>query len=299
MTLISWEYGMLITRWLLYLGIAASVGGAASLYLLENYGQLKKALLHYLLLAAIIGLIAAISHFLIRVGGVLEEGITGMFEPDMLSMMWESPVGDALLLRILGFLLFIVVVIFYRFMGRLSPEEPMELGALPASIALIGLGLIALSFTKAGHAVGQPLLFQWALVTHILLTAWWLGSLYPLWLVCHKLAFNEAHGLLEKFGHLAVVAVVILLLCGLFLSYQLTGWDTLLSSDYGNFLLVKVALVAVMLIMAALHKGYLVPQLLSTKNATTLKRSILLEKLIGASILATTTVMTTLIGPVH
>jgi putative copper resistance protein D len=92
---------------------------------------------------------------------------------------------------------------------------------------------------------------------------------------------------------------LVLLAGGVYMSYQLTGWSNLFTSDYGILLLVKVALVGVILSLAALHKLVLVPRLKHTQDAGVLKRSIFLEKIIGASIFAITTVLTTLVGPVH
>jgi putative copper resistance protein D len=159
--------------------------------------------------------------------------------------------------------------------------------------------LMALSFSEAGHAVEQHLVFQLVLAVHVVLTAWWMGSLYPLWLACHRLEFSEAYRLLDRFGQLAVTAVLLLLAGGVYMSYQLTGWANLFTSDYGILLLVKVALVAVILSLAAIHKLVLVPRLQHTQDAGVLKRSIFLEKIIGASIFAITTVLTTLVGPLH
>ena len=83
------------------------------------------------------------------------------------------------------------------------------------------------------------------------------------------------------------------------MSYQLTGWTGLLANDYGQLLIIKVVLVVLILILAALHKFVLVPKLMHVQDASKLKKSILVEKLVGSAIFAITTVLTTLVGPVH
>lgn len=289
MELTSWDVWTLITRWVLYVSICAAIGGVCSLQLVKADGLLKKPLLQYSLAFSLIGVIAGLSHFFVRVGAVLEEGTAGMFEPDMVSIMWESAVGDALMLRVWGYALLLIALVMH-----LRPR-----GYLKELLALVGIGLLAFSFAKAGHGVEQSLFFQWVLALHIVLTAWWMGSLYPLWLICRRMEYASAHEVLERFGQLAVGAVLVLFSCGLFLSYKLTGWNGLLSSEYGTLLLIKVALVGLILVFAAVHKFYLVPQLLVSKDSNQLKRSIMLEKLGGLSILAITTVITTLVGPVH
>jgi putative copper resistance protein D len=285
----SWDAGILFTRWVLYIGLAASVGGVATLQLVKSDNQLRKPFILYSLIFAVIGLIAALSHFFVRVGAVLEEGAPGMFEPDMVSIMWESSVGDALLLRVVGFALFLMAVLLHLYTRSF----------LKTLMALFGVGLIACSFAKAGHGAEQSLLFQWLLTLHILLTAWWMGSLHPLWLICRRAEYIDAHLILHRFGQLAVGAVLVLICCGLFLSYQLTGWNNLFSSEYGILLLSKVVLVMVLLTLAAFHKLYLVPQLLDAKDSRLLAKSIMFEKLIGVTILGVTVIMTTSVGPGH
>lgn len=285
----SWDAGILFTRWVLYIGLAASIGGVAALQLVKADNQLRKPFIHYSLFFAVVGLIAALSHFFVRVGAVLEEGVAGMFEPDMVSIMWESSVGDALLLRVIGFALFLMAVLLHFYTRSVFKEL----------IALVGVSLVAFSFASSGHGAEQSQLFQWLLALHILLTAWWMGSLYPLWLICRRAEYMDVNLILEKFGRLAVGAVFVLLSCGVFLSYQLTGWNALYDSEYGILLLSKVVLVIVLLTLAAFHKLYLVPQLLDTKDSRLLAKSIMVETLIGVALFGVTVVMTTLVGPVH
>ena len=79
----------------------------------------------------------------------------------------------------------------------------------------------------------------------------------------------------------------------------LTGWVGLLGSEYGFWLLLKIALVGLILVLAGVHKLFLVPAILTNNNAQRLATSLLFEKLLGMSILAVTTVLTTLVGPAH
>ena len=294
--LTSWEFSTLITRWLLYVGVAGSVGGACSLYLLKAYTGLQGALLKYALFAVLLSIISAFGHFFVRVGAVLEEGVSGMFEPDIVFIIWNSAVGEALLLRVFGLFVLLVALVFLWRKRRLTATW-VEPGARVAWLGFSGLLLTATSYTEAGHAVSQSWIFQLVLVVHLSLTAWWMGSLYPLWLACHRLASAEAHAVLHRFGQFAVAAVLLVVLAGLYLSYQLTAWNNLFTSSYGLFLITKLILVLLLLGLAALHKFVLVPQLLSSQTASQLKKSLLIEKYVGAGVYAITTVLTTLVGP--
>jgi putative copper resistance protein D len=294
--LTSWEFSTLITRWLLYVGVAGSVGGVCSLYLLKAHRGLQGALLKYAFCAVLLAVTSAFAYFFVRVGAVLEEGVSGMFEPDIVSIIWNSAIGEALLIRVVGLLLLLVALVFLWRKRRL-PAIWVEPGARVAWLGFSGLLLTATSFTEAGHAVSQSWVFQLVLVVHLSLAAWWVGTLYPLWLACHRLAFAEAHAVLHRFGQFAVAAVLLIVLAGLYLSYQLTAWNNLFTSSYGLFLITKLVLVLLLLGLAALHKFVLVPQLLSSQDASRLKKSLLIEKFTGAGIYFITTVLTTLVGP--
>ncbi|WP_020405593.1 copper resistance D family protein [Hahella ganghwensis] len=298
MSLTTWEFWTVFSRWVLYLSMAGAIGGAFNLHHLRRYGLLRQKLLHYTLGAALIGILATTVHFFVRVGAVLESGIAGMFDKDIASMMWESALGDALLIRTIGLLLLLLALLL-RALVRGHAGEDFELRIFEWLIALGGVVMMAFSFTQTGHAVEQPFLFQLALAIHILLTFWWMGSLYPLWLLCHHLPINDAFQELDLFGRRAVFAVLTLLGCGLFLSYELTQWQSLTTSEYGEYLLIKLALVAAILVLAAIHKLKLVPRILHRQSTDFLRNSILTEKIIGGGILAMTTILSTLVGPAH
>lgn len=294
--LTSWEILTLVTRWVLYFGLAASIGGASSLYLLKEHRRLQGTLLKYSLLAALLAITSAFGHFFVRVGGVLEEGVYGMFEPEIVSFIWQSAVGDALLFRVLGLLiLFGALVFIWR--KRASGATWYEPSFSVALVGFSGILIAAIAHIQVGHSVSQSWMFQSLIILHLLLTAWWIGSLYPLWLASHRLSSYEVHTVLNLFGHLAVGAVFLLCVAGLYLSYQLTGWTNLFTNTYSVLLIVKSTLVTLMLGLAALHKFILVPRLLSLQDSGHLKKSLLLEKCIGLAIFAITSVLTTLVGP--
>ncbi len=295
----TWELWVLITRWGLYISAAAAVGGACSLPLIFKYTNIQRALLKYTAIAAFLSIIAATSHFFARVGMVLEEGISGMFDPDIIAIIWQSPVGDALWLRIAGLVLILLPVVQRIQLIKTTADSKEKVNTLTALLAVSGMLLIAFSFTEAGHANTQPLVFKITLASHVLFTAWWMGSLYPLWLICHRLSFKDAYAVLDRFGQLAVGAVLVLFTGGVYMSYMLTGWNGLFTDSYGLLLIAKVGMVVCILILAAVHKLIMVPQVLKSQHSHHLKQSIVIEKCIGVSIFAITTVLSTLVGPVH
>jgi putative copper resistance protein D len=164
-------------------------------------------------------------------------------------------------------------------------------------VAFSGMACLIYSFSLSGHSTMQTWYYQVVFLIHILIAAWWLGLLFPLWLVTRKATYQKSNQVLERFGEFAAIAVSILIICGAWMSYVLTGWQNLFTSDYGFWFLVKLALVGLILMMAAYHKLRLVPLILRRGNTNLIQKSILMEKFLAASILIVTAIFTTLVGP--
>ncbi|GAA0691171.1 hypothetical protein GCM10009104_17480 [Marinobacterium maritimum] len=291
----DWEWLTLASRWVLYLGMAIAVGGIAGEWLLHRYRALSPALKRYTLTGILLAPLALVAHFLIRAGSLAEAGIGGMFDPVMLQFMWQSTVGDALVWAGSGMLL---LGVSHYLNVRSGDTGPMHWLQLVTAVA--GMITLAFSYTLSGHVQSAGLLSAFTLITHVLLISWWMGSLFPLWLVTHHLDSDQSHEVLELFGRLALPAVLLVLIAGMVLSYRLTGWSAeLIESRYGFWLMLKVALVVVILALAAFHKLYLVPALKRAGDARSMKRSLLLEKAVGMAILGVTTVLAVLVGPGH
>lgn len=294
MTLTNWEIAQLLTRWLLYFGISSVVGGLFAFCLLRQQSALLSRIKGYVRGGALIGVVATIAYFFILVGGTMEEGLWLMFDPMMVSIYWDSPAGSTLIANVIGYCL-VIIASFTLGSDRAFSLWPFS--RLSILVAFLGIASLIYSFSLTGHATEQAWYYQIIFFTHILIAAWWLGLLFPLWLVTRKSTHQESNRILERFGELAAVAVLILIICGAWMSYVLTGWQGLFSSDYGFWLLVKLALVVVILVMAAYHKLHLVPLILKRGNTFLIQKSILMEKMIASSILVVTAIFTTFVGP--
>lgn len=294
MMLTNWEIAQLLTRWLLYFGISSVVGGLFAFCLLRHQSALLSSIKRYVRGGALIGLAATIAYFFILVGGAMEESLSLMFDPMMVSIYWDSPAGSTLIANVIGYCL-VIIASFTLGSDRAFSLWPFSRLAL--MVASLGIASLIYSFSFTGHATEQAWYYQIIFFTHILIAAWWLGLLFPLWLVARKSTHQESNRILERFGELAAVAVLILIICGAWMSYVLTGWQDLFSSDYGFWLLVKLALVVVILVMTAYHKLHLVPLILKRGNTFLIQKSILMEKMIASSILVVTAIFTTFVGP--
>lgn len=290
-----WEWLTLLSRWSLYLSMALAVGGVASEWLLYPYRPLKSALRRYALTGILLASFALVLHFLVRIGALAEAGIGGMVDSLMFQVLWQSTVGDSLMWAGTGLLLLAGSHCIGARAGNAGLMHWLQI-----LIAIIGMGVLAFSYTLSGHVHSSGVLAAIALTIHVSIVSWWLGALFPLWLATHRLGLKQSHRVLDLFGRLALPAVLLLLGAGVLLSYQLTGWrEGLLDSRYGFWLVLKVALVGVILVLAAFHRFYLVPTLQRAGNARAMKGSLLLEKAVGMAILAVTTVLAVLVGPAH
>jgi|TARA_Y100001934_G_scaffold110279_1_gene135044 putative copper resistance protein D len=104
---------------------------------------------------------------------------------------------------------------------------------------------------------------------------------------------------MTKFGKSAVYPIGGLIIAGLLLAWQLVrSVSSLLDTNYGFVLLVKLLFVGAIFLIALLHKLRLAPQLLTgITSPRTLQKSIQIELCIGISILMVTVVLSTAVGP--
>lgn len=294
MALTHWEVAQLLARWLMYFGVLSVVGGLFSFHLLRHQSALLGQVKLYVLTGVIVGAFASVGYFFVLVGATMEEGVLAMFDPDMAAIYWESPAGSVLLVNLIAyaFVLFALSVL-----GKERTEKSWPFSVFSLCISVASIASLLYSFSLAGHSVGQTWYYQIIFFTHIFISVWWLGLLFPLWLASKTMTAKDSNKVLSYFSQLAAYAVLVLILCGAWLSYTLTGWKGWFSSDYGFWLLIKLILVAVILAIATYHKWYLVPLVLEKNNTEKLQGSILIEKCVGVSILIVTAIFTTFVGP--
>ena len=207
----------------------------------------------------------------------------GMTDPEILGLLWNTPVGTALLLRLVGLSLLIMGL----FMGRAG-----------IWLSVLG-GLIAIwSFDHVGHISGRDtMLLDLALMLHLLAIALWIGVLTPLKrLASSSNTYATAADVGHRFGIIASVTVPVLIIVGGYMGYQLAGsFSALTGTGYGQALLIKVLLVGGLLGLAAANKLRFIPALRSGDPvaAKHLSNSLSVEWLFILVVLSTTAVLTT------
>lgn len=288
----GWVLGIVLNKLLIYLALAMTVGGLAAMFTLSRYKDRQIPFISYLPLGCLLGLIAVSISFFLQVGSFAEEGISGMWNTDYAGILWDSGAGQSYRLQIYGWF-------FVLFMMILMWLKPVSTH-LFATLGMIGVFMIAASFTLTGHTAEAPIWVRIALALHVAAAMWWIGSLYPLRSACDVLGVTNLQSLMVEFGKQAMFIVGLLIIAGGIISYHLEGsFSNLLDTNHGNLLLLKIGTVAAILAIAALHKFAYVPALSNGKSTAALKRSITIEMWIGFIILVITAVMSSVTGPAY
>jgi copper transport protein len=136
----------------------------------------------------------------------------------------------------------------------------LDNSAVTRALAMLALAGIGLALVASGHASTAMPRFVTipAAFLHGVCVAFWIGSLLPL-----TFAVRAGDSVaLERFSRLIPVPLVLLIATGVALAYvQLDRLDALWTTDYGRVLSIKIALVLVLLVLAALNRYALVPRL--------------------------------------
>ena len=298
MEMIIWNTVIVLSKIVFYVGFACIAGYTFFRQIFEHNespNNVEIANLKCTKTLAFVALIANAVWFLASTGAMAEEGVHGALDPDMLGFMWDSSIGDGTLLRTIGVMIAILVLI-----------SPFKLKSvvlnhyLKQSILVSSLFLLAYTFTFIGHVSELGVLEKVLLMLHVLVMAWWFGALFPLKQACQEQNYEKLYTLMDKFGRQAHTAVSLLLVAGLWLAFQLVGsLAALISSNYGQTLLLKLALVTSILGIAAKHKLKFVPQLKNNDGREALSKSISLEMVVAFAILSVTAGLTSVVGPAN
>ncbi|MBM7072442.1 CopD family protein [Shewanella sp. 202IG2-18] len=298
MEMIIWNTVIVLSKIVFYVGFACIAGYTFFRQVFEqseSYNNLAIANLKWIRGSIVIALIANAIWFFASTGAMAEEGIQGAFDPDILDIMWDSSIGDGTLLRGIGLALAIFAITSHIKFKSVALSNSIKL-------SILGLSLIVLSytFTLFGHVSELGVLEKVLLMLHVLVMAWWFGALFPLKQACHEQDYEQLYSVMGKFGRQASIAVSLLLIAGLWLAFQLVGnVEELVSSSYGQTLLLKLVLVVSILGIAAKHKLKLVPQLKNNDGREALSKSISIEMVVAFAILSVTAGLTSVVGPAN
>ena len=175
-------------------------------------------------------------------------------------------------------------------------------------------GLLVASVALTGHAASLEgnagLLHRATDAAHILAAMTWLGALPPILMLLRAAstggaAVGEAALRLHQFHSVGLAAVLVLVASGIANTWFLVGsLSDMVETNYGQVLLLKLALFGLMLTLAAVNRFQSAPRLRRSLTdgtsreaaVTALRIQVRLELVIGLAVLATVSVLGTL-GP--
>jgi putative copper resistance protein D len=286
-TLAAWDTAAIAVKATLYGATLAAAGGVFfltySVSLLEAVDRASIRRRLGILIA--VALAASVARVLVTAASMSGDA-SGMLDAGLLALVWHGGEARSALVRAAGLLLAAPVLAADR---------------RPGVWASAGAAGAATSFAWVGHLHAAGL--RWAtllLGIHLLAVAFWVGALWPLWLLARGDDAQRVAAPAARFGRAAVGAVSLLLLAGVILLAALLGSASeLWRSDYGRTACVKLALVACLLALAAFNKLRLTPRLTVGERAAAraLRRSIAAELALAGAVFLATAALTTLSGP--
>ena len=232
--------------------------------------------------------------------------MSGLTDPAMQAMTMRSSEGAAFVLRVGGLVLVAVGLRGgARFRsgadaggGRIPAAAGAQYGRVAPVLGITGAVLAVAAFTLTGHTSVTPHrpLAAALLTVHLLIVAFWLGALWPLYLAASKEPPSIAAQLIDAFSRIAAWVVPLILLAGVGLAVLLVPNLAVFRQPYGLLLLAKVALFAVLMALATLNKWALGPACASGRPRA-FKQAVVVEYILICAVLAITAAMTTFYSP--
>lgn len=278
-----WSITNPFLKTLLYLSLLGTVGTLLFSLHFSKYQSLAGVRYCQSLInkSASLGIIVSLGTFF-SVAGNMGGDFVSAIDMIMLRLAFESKVGLASLIALLGFVIL-----------RVTNKSTSQLGFV---ISLIGLILVLLSFVISGHSTKDGFITQSLLLIHLVGISYWLGSLLPFSWMCISDDDENLHIITHRFGVLAIGYIMALMISGFIFAYHLIGsFYALINTSYGNVLLAKLVAVFLILSLGALNKFKLVPLLIKnpTVGAKRLRSSVNFEILLALIILGFSSLLTT------
>lgn len=165
------------------------------------------------------------------------------------------------------------------------------------AVAAATIALTAPLWVGHSHTV-QPV---WGMLLadfgHMLAGAYWVGGIAGLIVFLRAGRSAAALGVVSRFSRFALVSVLVLGASGLVMGWLIIGsWTTLFTSVYGQLLLVKLGIVAVIIVLAALNRQVFLPRIAKLPEAEArwirLRRTLRFEALLLVAVVSVTGFLT-------
>nr|WP_153541120.1 copper resistance protein CopC [Streptomyces sp. RB17] len=252
-----------IGRYASYAGFIVLAGGAAFVLGCWRRGAGVRAL-QRLVVGGWLTLTAATLWLLLLRGSYTTSGkLADVFDLGLLGQVLQTKTGAALVSRLLllAAAALFIAVLFGAYTKREEGQEKRDLTfGLAIGGVVVAAGL-ASSWAMAEHAsVGlQPGIAMPVDVVHLLAVATWLGGLTALLVALYRAPVETPvqAAAVRRFSRSAFASVVVLVATGVYQSWrQLGSWSAFTDTRYGQLLLVKIGLVALLVGIASISRRW-------------------------------------------
>lgn len=258
--LIGSLYG--IGRYVSYAGFVVMTGGAAFVLACWGRGSGVRAV-QRLVVSGWLTLTASTLALLLLRGSYTTSGTVGdVFDLSLLGDVLQTKTGAALVSRLLllAAAALFIAVLFGAYDTRENEEKRDLTFGLAIGGTVVAAGLAA-SWAMSEHASQglQPGIAMPVDVVHLLAVAAWLGGLTTLLVALYRAPADTPvdQDAVRRFSRLAFGSVVTLVVTGVYQSWrQLGSWSAFTDTRYGQLLLAKIGLMAVLVAIASLSRRW-------------------------------------------
>ncbi|MEV7233112.1 copper resistance protein CopC [Streptomyces sp. NPDC051020] len=249
-----------IARYAAYAGFIVLAGGAAFILACWQRGAGARPLQRLVVRGWLTLTAATLAMLFLRSPYTGSGKLADAFDLDGLKAVLDTKPGAALVSRLLllGAAALFIAVLFGAYAKREDEREKKDLTfGLAIGGAVIAAG-IAGTWALAEHASTgiQPGIAMPVDVLHLLAVAAWLGGLAALLVALYRTPDIGATAV-RRFSRIAFGSVLVLTATGLYQSWRQVGsWSALTGTGYGQLLLVKVGLVAVLVGVAWISRQW-------------------------------------------
>lgn len=274
-----------IARYAAYAGFTVLVGGAAFILLCWRRGAAERSLQKLVLRGWVTLTAATLAMLVLRTPYTGSGKFADAFDLDGLGAVLDTKTGASFVSRLLllGAAALFIAVLFGAYARRQKisaapaeeagdagdagadaedlDEQKKDTSDLAFGLAIGGTVVaagIAATWALAEHASTgiQPGIAMPVDILHLLAVAAWLGGLVALLVALHKVPDLEREAV-RRFSRVAFISVLVLAATGVYQAWrQLGSWSALTGTSYGQLLIIKVALVAVLIGVACLSRKW-------------------------------------------
>ncbi|MFJ4690837.1 copper resistance CopC/CopD family protein [Streptomyces sp. NPDC088766] len=247
-------------RYLSYAGFVVLAGGAAFVLGCWPGGAGVRAV-QRLVVSGWLALTSATLLLLLLRGSYTGSGRIGdVFDLELLGQVLQTKPGAALVSRLLllAAAALFIAVLFGAYDKREGEEKRDLTFGLAIGGTVVAAGLAA-SWAMAEHASTglQPGIAMPVDVVHLLAVACWLGGLCALLVALYRGDAPVEASVVRRFSRVAFGSVVTLVVTGTYQSWrQLGSWSAFTETRYGQLLLIKIGLVALLVGVARISRRW-------------------------------------------